>query len=86
MGYMTLGYIDYRAGVPGPWDIDYRGLQDPRIYRLQGVTGPWDIDYRGLRDPRIDITGGYRTLGYIAYMGYRTLGYIDYRGLQDPRI
>ena len=33
------------------------------------------IDYRGLQDPRIYITGGYRTLGNIAYMGYMTLGY-----------
>ena len=44
----------------------------------------------------IQITGSYRTLGYIAYMGYRTLGYrlqgvtgpwdIDYVVLQNPGI
>ena len=63
MGYRTLGYIDYR------------GLQDPRIYitwcyrtlvyKLQWVTGPYDIK----------LTEGYRTLGYR----------LD-RGLQDPDI
>ena len=56
------------------------------MIQITGVTGPNDIDYRGLQDPRIYITGGYRTLGYIAYMDYMTLGYIDYRGLQDPGI